>query len=183
MKPLRTLLAALAVALPVVASAQWQWIDKDGRKVFSDRPPSADVPAKNILKQPGARTPSVVPGDVLGAGPATGDGPKGAPVGAQAGAPKLNPALPKPTGKDRDLEEKLKQAQAAEEQKKQAEAARIAKTRAENCERSKRAKATFDSGVRIASTNAKGEREIMDDASRAVELKRLEGVIASECKS
>ncbi|MFX6884193.1 DUF4124 domain-containing protein, partial [Acinetobacter baumannii] len=35
------------------AAAQWQWIDKDGRKVFSDRPPPQEIPEKNILKQPG----------------------------------------------------------------------------------------------------------------------------------
>ena len=57
----------------------------------------------------------------------------------------------------------------------------MAKAKAENCARAKKAKATFDSGARIATTNAKGEREIMDDAARAVETKRLEGIIATEC--
>ena len=40
----------------------------------------------------------------------------------------------------------------------------------------------MDSGVRIARMNDKGEREIMDDAARAVESKRLEGIVASDCK-
>jgi hypothetical protein len=37
-----------------VAQAQWQWVDKDGRKVFSDRAPPPDIPARNILRQPGS---------------------------------------------------------------------------------------------------------------------------------
>jgi hypothetical protein len=30
--------------------------------------------------------------------------------------------------------------------------------------------------------NSKGEQEFLDDDARAAEIKRLEGVIASECK-
>jgi hypothetical protein len=30
--------------------------------------------------------------------------------------------------------------------------------------------------------NSKGEREYLDDATRAVETKRLEGIIATDCK-
>ena len=91
-------------------------------------------------------------------------------------------SAPKITGKDKELEEKKKQAEAAEAEKKKAEEEKLAKARADNCARAKRAKAEFDSGVRIARTNDKGEREIMDDAARAVESKRLDGIIASDCK-
>ena len=48
--------------------------------------------------------------------------------------------------------------------------------------RAKQAKASFDSGLRISRTNAAGEREFMDDAARASELKRIQGIIASDCK-
>ena len=41
----------------------------------------------------------------------------------------------------------------------------------------------LDSGIRIVRANAKGEREFMDDAIRAAETKRLEAVIASDCKA
>jgi hypothetical protein len=37
--------------------------------------------------------------------------------------------------------------------------------------------------VRVARMNDKGEREYMDDAARAAETKRLEGIIASDCKA
>jgi hypothetical protein len=34
----------------------------------------------------------------------------------------------------------------------------------------------------VATTNAKGEREIMDDAGRAAESQRLQGIIDRDCK-
>ena len=55
MKPiqlLRLFLLTLVCAFSAAAFAQWQWIDKDGRRVFSDRAPPPEVPQKNILKQP-----------------------------------------------------------------------------------------------------------------------------------
>ena len=56
------------------------------------------------------------------------------------------------------------------------------KAKIENCARAKQARTTFDSGVRVARTNAAGEREVMDDAARAAEVKRIQAVIDSDCK-
>jgi hypothetical protein len=47
----------------------------------------------------------------------------------------------------------------------------------------KRAKATIDSGVRLTQVNSKGEREFLDDSQRAAEAKRLDAIIAQECKA
>ena len=91
------------------------------------------------------------------------------------------PAAPKPPAKDEQLEARKRQAEAAEEAKRKAEDLRIAQLRADNCERAKRAKATLDSGVRIATTNAKGEREIMDDNARNAETKRLNEIAQKDC--
>ena len=44
------------------------------------------------------------------------------------------------------------------------------------------AKATLESGMRMARVNDKGEREVLDDAQRAAELKRVNAIIASDCK-
>jgi hypothetical protein len=173
MKLLRATLCGIAFAsLPVLCLAQWQWIDKDGRRVFSDQSPPADIPAKNILKQPGgtkgkAGSVSITPAEAASAPVETA---------------KSTVAVPKLSGKDKELEEKKKLAEAAEADKKKAQEEEIAKVRAENCDRAKRSKVTLDSGVRVSQTNAKGEREIMDDAQRAAEAKRLERVIASDCK-
>jgi hypothetical protein len=83
---------------------------------------------------------------------------------------------------DAKLEEKKKQAEQAEAAKKKAEEERIAKLKAENCERARKAKAALDSGVRLATVNAKGERDFMDDAARAAESKRIQGIVAADCK-
>jgi hypothetical protein len=160
-------LAVAASLISTQALAQWQWVDSSGRKVFSDTPPPAGTPDKSILKRPGAAIslPSAESSTETAAAPASTAAPA---------APKLNTA-------DRELEAKKKQAEEAEQAKNKAEADRIAKARADNCERANRAKATMDSGIRIATTNAKGEREIMDDKARAAENKRLDEAVRSNC--
>jgi len=170
MKTLRITCAALAcMALLPAAFAQWQWIDKDGRKVFSDQAPPPDVPANKIIKRPGSRPAEPEPA---------------AAEAAAAAAPQAAAAsMPKVSGKDKDLEERRKQAAAAEADKKKAQEQEAAKARAENCERVKSAKATMDSGVRLIVTNSKGEREIMDDDARAAETRRLDAIIARDCKT
>lgn len=156
-----------------VVSAQWVWKEGD-RKVFSDTAPPASVPDKNILKRPGGgNAPMPAPAAAAPANAETGAvAPAGAPP--QAAAPQL------PTV-DKELEAKKKQAEQAEANRQKAEEQRIAQARAENCNRARQAKATLDTGVRVATTNAKGEREIMDDKARAAETKRLDDVMRSDC--
>jgi len=163
MKAARLALAAFVCCAPLLALAQWQWLDKDGRKVFSDQAPPADVPAERILKQPGVRA----------AAPQA----QSAAVPAAAPVPRAAPA-----GRDKGLEDKRKQAEAAAAEKQKEEEQRVAAIRAENCSRAKSTKAGFDAGYRIAKTNDKGEREILDDKQRAAELKHLQTVIDRDCK-
>lgn len=162
MKLLTSLVIFLGCALPFSASAQWQWIDNSGSKVFSDRGPPPDIPAKNILRQPGGtpKTPAV-------ATPAT-------PASA-ASAPKIS-------GVDKALEEKKKQAEDAEAASRKAELDKNAAVRAENCKLAKQSKSNLDSGMRIARVNEKGEREILDDGARAAELKRIQDAMTADCK-
>jgi hypothetical protein len=164
----------------MAASAQWQWLDKDGRKVFSDRPPPQDVPEKNILKQPPGRASSRVPTApapaTAGAAPAADQ-----PAAVAAATPKPAASAPKLSNVDKELEEKKKKADEAEAAKQKAEEQKQAKARADNCNRAKTAKNTIDSGVRVGRVNAKGEQEILDDAARASEAKRLQGIINTDC--
>jgi hypothetical protein len=177
MKAIRTLLLATACALPVIAAAQWQWIGPDGRKVFSDRPPPADIAPSKILKQPGIRAAAVPPAE-----PAEAAASGSANTKTAAASPRPNASAPKLSGKDKELEDKKKQADAAEAEKKKAEEAKIAQLKETNCADAKRSKAAFDSGVRIARTNAKGETEYLDDQQRAAQQKRLQDIIARDCK-
>lgn len=183
MKMHKLLLLAVACTWAMGAAAQWQWIDKDGRKVFSDRPPPQEISEKNILKQPGGTRPTRATPPV--AAPA-----EGAP-GAAAAAPTPAASAPataaKPaasaagSGKDKELEQKKAQAEAAEAAKKKAEEQKLAKAKAENCTRARAAKATFDSGRPVTQSNAQGERIFLDEAGRAAETKRIDGIIASDC--
>jgi hypothetical protein len=168
---LRPFLAGfLLVCLLPLAQAQWSWKDKDGRRVFSDQAPPAGVPEKDILRRPaGARVP---------AEQAT---PPEASTTAAASATATTATAPKISGKDSELEKKKKEAEAKEASQKKAEAEKLAVQRKDNCERAKRAKANFDSGQRIATVNARGEREIMSDAARTAESQRLQGIISTDC--
>jgi len=154
------LLAVAFGAFAASSQAQWQWTDKDGRKVFSDRPPPADIAPKNILIRPAAREP-VPP--------------------AEASAPAARPAAPKLAATDARLEAKKKQAEDDELLKKKAEEEQLAKARSDNCDRAKKTLATIESGVRISLVNAKGERYYMDDTARAAESSRLRGIAQSDC--
>ena len=175
------LLLLAACLVPLVASAQWQWIDKDGRKVFSDRAPPDDIPASKILRQPGAPAPRPSANTETPPGSAATGGT------ADVAARPASGALPKISGTDKGLDEKRKTLAKAEADKKaadlKAEEARIAASKADNCTRAKASKGDFDSGVRIARTNAQGEREYLDDAQRASEVKRLQAVIERDCKT
>lgn len=170
MTPFRALTLACLLAVPALAGAQWMYLDKDGRKVFSDKAPPPETPPGKILRQPGMKAPSAA---------AQVD----SPASASAQAAAASASAPKISGKDKELEARRKQAEAAEAEKNKARAEEHAKVQAENCTRARQAKATFESGQRVAHINAKGEREIMDDAQRAAEVKRIDGIIAADCKT
>ena len=174
MKSIRTVIFLLACVLGLPAAAQWQWLNRDGQKVFSDRPPPSDIPEKNILKRP--------------RGAATGGWAVTAPrmPDASDATSQAQTATPKPSGIDKELTDKKKQAEKqaadAEAAKRKAEEERLAKTQAENCSRARQAMTGISSGVRIARTNEKGEREFLDDAGRAEEARRTQAIIDQDCK-
>ena len=157
---------ALLIFLLPAAQAQWSWRDASGSRVFSDQPPPNNVAEKDILKRPaGARAPAAI-SEATSSTPAI--------TSTTATAPKIS-------GKDSELDKKKKEAEAKEAALRKAELDKNAVAKKDNCERAKRSKASFDSGARISTTNTKGEREIMDEATRASEAKRLQGIIASDC--
>ena len=178
MKFTRAVLFGLTFAAVTAAHAQYQWVDKDGRRVFSDRPPPADVAPKNIVSQPRGSTAAVVRS--APAAPANEPAAGEPSVAAKPAAPAASAAPG--AGVDKALEEKKKQAEAAEAAKKKAEEQKIAAAKADNCKRAMNAKSSLDSGMRMARMNEKGEREVLDDAQRAAELKRVNAIIASDCK-
>jgi Domain of unknown function (DUF4124) len=189
------LIASLGLVFCASALAQYVWLDASGRKVFSDQPPPASVPAKRVLKDPGK--PSSSSSSTTSAASANDSATKSgeddptdpktqAKAAAAEAANKASDAVKKSAErdkiKDKDLEAAKKKIDDEAAAKKKEEQDVRDKAKADNCVRAKQAKATLDSGIRLAQTNAKGERVFMDEASRTVEAKRIEGIIATDCK-
>ncbi len=176
-KLLKTLVLALAAgSFTVAAVAQWQWLDKDGRKVFSDRSPPGDIPEKSILKRPAGSAARPAPAaEAAAAADAAAPGGVAAAAAPKASAPKLS-------GRDTELEARKKKAEEEESAKKKADEEKTNKARLENCTRAKTAMSTLQSGVRVSSMNANGEREVFDDTRRAAETKRVQDIIDASCK-
>jgi hypothetical protein len=165
------------------AHAQWQWTDAAGRQVFSDRAPPPEVPDKNISKRPATSLPKNVLLPVS-EGSAQGDVPQAAASAALIPTAGTAPsaAVPAPAGLDKELEAKRQQAAQAHASAAKAAQERSLKAKIENCARAKQAKATYESGVRIARANAAGEPEYLDETARAAELKRIQSVVESDCR-
>lgn len=172
------LLGVAACVVSLSVSAQWQWVDKSGRKVFSDRPPPPEIPERNILQQGGKRS-SAQPAATSPA-PVGSDSANG--TASVMSSPPNEVNTPKLSGVDKGLADKKRQATELEAAKRKVEEERIAQARAENCERAKRAKTTLETGLRQFRTNDQGEREVLDDAARAAEAQRLQTIIESDCR-
>jgi len=157
-----TALACLALALP--AHAQWKWRDARGQITISDTPPPRDIPTKDILQQP----------DLLARKPAAPPEPASAASAASVVAAK--PAV------DPVLEQRMRQAEQEKAARAKADEKQAAADRKDNCRRAQEQLATLDSGMRIARVKPNGEREYLDDASRAQEVQRARQIIASECR-
>lgn len=156
------------------ATAQWAWTDKEGRQVFSDRAPSVNVPDKSIFKRPSENA-SANSQDVS------------AKVGAPEAAAKAvattpsNASSPQTAGVDKELAERMKNAAQTQAMQRKNEEDRISRLKADNCQRARLAQKTLDSGVRLSQINIRGEREVMDDAARSAEAKRIQSIIDSDC--
>jgi hypothetical protein len=156
--PLVACLLALAAA-GASAQSYWKWRDGSGQIHMGDTPPPSGIPAKDILQRP-----------LGGTVPAPAATPA-APAGSAAAVDELQKKKAKA---DQEKAEKAAADKAAAEQKN-------AQIRADNCQRAQQAAQAYQSGVRVARLNAKGEREYMDDNARAAELKRMQDVMAQNC--
>lgn len=182
MKMHKLFFLSIACTWTLAATAQWQWLDKDGRKVFSDRAPPHEIPEKNILMQPGGMRPPSSASRTQAAPPATAAAtPTATTTATTASIPQLA-ASSAGAGSDKELEERKAQAQAAEAAKKKADEEKLAKAKADNCTRARQSKAAFETGKPLVQANAQGERIFLDENARSTESKRIESVISSDCK-
>jgi hypothetical protein len=141
---LRALLLVASLAFTASAAAQYKWVDKEGRVQYGDTPPPG------VKYQPLRPSPAPVPQPV--AADKKGDGKKG-PL----------------TSAEKDAELRKRQQEGEQERQKQAKAQREAEEKRDNCARANEYVRTLESGQRISSTDAKGERYFMEDAQRSQE--------------
>ena len=151
-----------------VAQAQWKWKDKNGSVQYSDLPPPLSVPESDILQRPKENT-------------RKSTAPAASSVAAASSVVQPSSSPPAARGVDPELEAKRKQAELEQANRQKAEEAKLAAARAENCARAKSYIQALEEGQRIAKTNAKGEREILDDQGRAEEIKRARAVTTADC--
>ena len=169
---LPVLAAVLLATLPTPADAQWRWRDKDGRINASDLPPPRDVPDKDILGRP----PAAAALDARRQAAAAAQAASGAVTSTPSSAPTA------PTALEREVQAKRKATEQEQTAKAKADEERVAAQRADNCRAARGHLNALDSGQRIARTNEKGEREVLDDKGRADETRRAREAIASECR-
>ncbi|RZJ09559.1 MAG: DUF4124 domain-containing protein [Rubrivivax sp.] len=161
-------IALIGLALAASAHAQWKWKDARGNVQYSDLPPPAIVPEKDILQRPpsAVRTITIVPA--------------GQAASAAASAPR--PAASMPTKAEQDAANRQKQDQDREASKQKEEERRAAEQRRDNCARAQASLRDLQSGIRITRTNEQGERVFMDDGQRQSEVERARSLITSECR-
>ncbi len=175
MNNIRYVLAGVACLTALTAYGQWQWTDKDGRKVFSDRAPPTDVPEKNVLKRPGQFTAKPRLGPAAAASATSESAAQG------ATNPEVAASAARPSGVDQELADKKRKAQEEQSAKIKAEQERILKAKVENCARAKQAKISLNSNRRVSRFDEKGAPVVLDSAARAAELARVQSIIDTDC--
>lgn len=163
--PLR-LFAAFAMVLgSSLAHAQYSWIDANGVRHFSDRPPPPSTPPHRILKAPGrAASP-----------------PQASPASPTPGTDVAAPAAGPKTLAQREEEYRARTKMREEQDRKDAAEAGRRRDLAQHCRDARAMRAQVESGVRIAKFDAKGERSFMTDEERAAQLARVDRALA-QCR-
>jgi hypothetical protein len=155
--PLFLLAVALSLALP--ASAQiYQWKDKNGKTIISDKPPPDRVPPPKPAEVDGGADAESTP------------------------APVAKPAPRPPAWVDQEMEFRKRQMEAQEKAEKEAKEAASAATREENCQKMSRWLQMLESGQRLSSLDDKGERQFMNDAQRAQEMEKTKSAYEAQCQ-
>lgn len=134
------------------SAQQFRWIDKEGRVQYGDTPPPGVKATR--LKPPPAGTPA---------------------PSAAAKKDAEKPLSPEAAFRKRQQEQ-------AEAEKKSAQASGDAATRRENCESAQAQVRQIQSGQRISTVNAQGERVFLEDAQIARELARAQQAVAVHCQ-
>ena len=150
----KALLFAVGLAFAATAWAQqYKWVDQDGKVRYGDTPP-AGVQATPL------RPPASAP-----AAPA--------PAAKKGGSSiELNP----------EAAFRKRQQERQEQEAKSAKERADAETKRVNCEQSQASLRSLESGQRLSTINAEGERVFIDDEARAKQIERTQRAVNDWCK-
>jgi uncharacterized protein DUF4124 len=149
----KTIVLVLSLAFAsAVFAQQYKWVDRDGKVQYGDVPPPG-VKATPLKPPP--------PGVSSTPAPAAKDAKKD--------------LSPEAAFRKRQLEGKDQEEKAAKERA-EADSKRV------NCENAQANLRMLQSGQRVSTTNAAGERVFIDDAQRAREIERTQRVVSDSCK-
>jgi uncharacterized protein DUF4124 len=155
MKALTAVLLALAFCGG--ASAQtYKWTDQNGRVQYGDTPPG-DAANVTRLKGPGASS-----------------APAAAPEAKRDAAAKDKPLTPEQAFQKRQQERNEAEQKAAKERAE-------AQEKRANCESAQASLRQLQSGQRLSSVNAAGERVYLDDEQRNSQIARAQKTVADWC--
>jgi hypothetical protein len=155
----RVLVFLIAIAFSAAASAQlYKWVDKNGKVQYGDTPPG-DASKVTRLKAP-----------------ASGSAP--APAAPEA---KKGDAKDKDKGLTPEQAFKKRQKEREEAEQKEARTKAEADQKRANCEDARASLRQLESGARLTTVNAQGERVIIDDAERAQRIQRAQKTVADWC--
>ncbi len=169
---------ALLFASAADAATPWQWRDAQGRMVYSDRAPPADVRSSQILRSPvGDRTASPSPSAASSPADAT------PPADRAAASPSKVPEGAAPTWVERERAFRQRMAEREENEAKQREESERAASAKRACDEAQREIRTLESGIRVVTLNARGEPEPLDDAQRAQRLKTARADLGRLCSA
>lgn len=147
------LLAGCAFLVAGLAHAQYAWVDASGTHHYSDQPPPPGARVKLLKAPPASRYAAEPAPDATAAATAT----------TAAAAPA--DAAPTLAAREANFQKRLQERAKAEQ--KSAEEAKRKSALADQCASLREYKAGLDSGMRMAVTNANGEREFLSDEERA----------------
>lgn len=162
-------LAGLAVALVLSigsssALAQYIWLDSKGVKQYSDMPPPPSVPTGKILKSPGK---------------ALSAAPEKAAEETEKDSEMTKKAPPTLADQNADFQ-KRRMAQ-AEKDKEAEQKAKQAADAKKNCERASAYNRALESGQRVVRTDQAGERVFLSDEEREQEVRESRRAL-NQCK-
>ena len=157
---LRIMVCAISLAFAAGAAAQaYRWVDQDGKVRYGDTPP------------PGVKaSPLKLPQGSANVAPAAGDA-----AGKAATKGPLTPAEQEKEFRKRQSDAQKAAAKSEQEQK-------DAQARIDNCNRAQAALRTLETGQRVVTTDAQGERYYLNDEEIAKQTAVARQQVSDWCK-